>query len=230
MSSKLTLFLKIPQWESIVVPHYRYTQMTCWCYMNRTVIQHKVSPSSVQTVGKRLRNVFLKLFLVICILRLEIFSQLISNTHTEEQNCDHPCNQNLAHLRSNTFMLTNQVFSLSFTFICCSWSLLSHIAGCFVEHLSVPIMCPRNGKNAQFTILESMILNDLLKLWIKPVILKRQSISVSWFLLTVFIFWLGFCEGNSVERKIYISLNKTAPCVRLLNATHQIGCQCELKL
>uniref|UniRef100_A0A8C0STR5 Nicastrin n=1 Tax=Canis lupus familiaris TaxID=9615 RepID=A0A8C0STR5_CANLF len=34
-----------------------------------------------------------------------------------------------------------------------------------------------------------------------------------------------FCRGNSVERKIYISLNKTAPCVRLLNATHQIGCQ-----
>ncbi|XP_044122618.1 nicastrin isoform X1 [Neovison vison] len=35
----------------------------------------------------------------------------------------------------------------------------------------------------------------------------------------------GFCRGNSVERKIYISVNKTAPCVRLLNATHQIGCQ-----
>lgn len=33
-----------------------------------------------------------------------------------------------------------------------------------------------------------------------------------------------------MERKIYISLNKTAPCVRLLNATHQIGCQCELRL
>ncbi|XP_074931391.1 nicastrin [Phalacrocorax aristotelis] len=35
----------------------------------------------------------------------------------------------------------------------------------------------------------------------------------------------GSCWGNSVERKIYIPLNKTAPCVRLLNATHQIGCQ-----
>ncbi|XP_007459990.1 PREDICTED: nicastrin isoform X2 [Lipotes vexillifer] len=35
----------------------------------------------------------------------------------------------------------------------------------------------------------------------------------------------GLCEGNSVEKKIYIPLNKTAPCVRLLNATHQIGCQ-----
>ncbi|KAM9294561.1 nicastrin [Gastrophryne carolinensis] len=35
----------------------------------------------------------------------------------------------------------------------------------------------------------------------------------------------GLCRGNSVERKIYIQLNSTAPCVRLLNATHQIGCQ-----
>lgn len=35
----------------------------------------------------------------------------------------------------------------------------------------------------------------------------------------------GLCQGNSVERKIYIPLNSTAPCVRLLNATHQIGCQ-----
>ncbi|XP_018088993.1 nicastrin isoform X2 [Xenopus laevis] len=33
------------------------------------------------------------------------------------------------------------------------------------------------------------------------------------------------CGGNSVERKIYIPLNSTAPCVRLLNATHQVGCQ-----
>uniref|UniRef100_A0A8C0BZS1 Nicastrin n=1 Tax=Buteo japonicus TaxID=224669 RepID=A0A8C0BZS1_9AVES len=39
------------------------------------------------------------------------------------------------------------------------------------------------------------------------------------------VFSLGSCQGNSVERKIYIPLNKTAPCVRLLNATHQIGCQ-----
>ncbi|XP_073498371.1 LOW QUALITY PROTEIN: nicastrin [Phyllobates terribilis] len=35
----------------------------------------------------------------------------------------------------------------------------------------------------------------------------------------------ALCCGNSVERKIYVSLNSTAPCVRLLNATHQIGCQ-----
>lgn len=41
------------------------------------------------------------------------------------------------------------------------------------------------------------------------------------------VFSSGSCQGNSVERKIYIPLNKTAPCVRLLNATHQIGCQCE---
>uniref|UniRef100_A0A670ZL45 Nicastrin n=1 Tax=Pseudonaja textilis TaxID=8673 RepID=A0A670ZL45_PSETE len=36
-----------------------------------------------------------------------------------------------------------------------------------------------------------------------------------------------FCSGrcNSVEKKIYIPLNRTATCVRLLNATHQIGCQ-----
>nr|XP_060613803.1 nicastrin [Anolis sagrei ordinatus] len=33
---------------------------------------------------------------------------------------------------------------------------------------------------------------------------------------------------NSVERKIYIPLNRTATCVRLLNATHQIGCQSSL--
>ncbi|XP_077645556.1 nicastrin isoform X3 [Lonchura striata] len=35
-------------------------------------------------------------------------------------------------------------------------------------------------------------------------------------------------RGNSVHRKIYIPLNHTAPCVRLLNATHQIGCQSSL--
>uniref|UniRef100_A0A667YLQ2 Nicastrin n=1 Tax=Myripristis murdjan TaxID=586833 RepID=A0A667YLQ2_9TELE len=30
---------------------------------------------------------------------------------------------------------------------------------------------------------------------------------------------------NSVEQKIYVELNNMVPCVRLLNATHQIGCQ-----
>uniref|UniRef100_A0A3Q3XES1 Nicastrin n=1 Tax=Mola mola TaxID=94237 RepID=A0A3Q3XES1_MOLML len=33
---------------------------------------------------------------------------------------------------------------------------------------------------------------------------------------------------NSVEKKIYVNLNNTVPCVRLLNATHQIGCQSSL--
>ncbi|KAM6153434.1 nicastrin [Erethizon dorsatum] len=44
-------------------------------------------------------------------------------------------------------------------------------------------------------------------------------------LLSFCVLLAGLCKGNSVERKIYIPLNKTAPCVRLLNATHQIGCQ-----
>ncbi|XP_031245749.1 nicastrin [Mastomys coucha] len=44
-------------------------------------------------------------------------------------------------------------------------------------------------------------------------------------LLSFSVVLAGLCRGNSVERKIYIPLNKTAPCVRLLNATHQIGCQ-----
>ncbi|XP_026573476.1 nicastrin [Pseudonaja textilis] len=35
----------------------------------------------------------------------------------------------------------------------------------------------------------------------------------------------GSGRCNSVEKKIYIPLNRTATCVRLLNATHQIGCQ-----
>uniref|UniRef100_A0A669BBH1 Nicastrin n=1 Tax=Oreochromis niloticus TaxID=8128 RepID=A0A669BBH1_ORENI len=33
---------------------------------------------------------------------------------------------------------------------------------------------------------------------------------------------------NSVENKIYVHLNYSIPCVRLLNATHQIGCQSSL--
>ncbi|KAM5293554.1 nicastrin [Glossophaga mutica] len=43
-------------------------------------------------------------------------------------------------------------------------------------------------------------------------------------LLSFCVLLAGLCGGNSVERKIYIPLNRTAPCVRLLNATHQIGC------
>ncbi|XP_056400877.1 nicastrin isoform X2 [Hyla sarda] len=46
-----------------------------------------------------------------------------------------------------------------------------------------------------------------------------RSLGVSVILLA------ALCHGSSVERKIYIPLNSTAPCVRLLNATHQIGCQ-----
>lgn len=45
------------------------------------------------------------------------------------------------------------------------------------------------------------------------------------------LYWLFFpllgVSCNSVEKKIYVNLNYTVPCVRLLNATHQIGCQCE---
>uniref|UniRef100_A0A3B5MQJ6 Nicastrin n=1 Tax=Xiphophorus couchianus TaxID=32473 RepID=A0A3B5MQJ6_9TELE len=38
-----------------------------------------------------------------------------------------------------------------------------------------------------------------------------------------------FCINcNSVENKIYVKLNYTVPCVRLLNSTHQIGCQSSL--
>ncbi|XP_029437535.1 nicastrin isoform X2 [Rhinatrema bivittatum] len=44
-------------------------------------------------------------------------------------------------------------------------------------------------------------------------------------LCNVLLLLSGSSRGNSVERKIYIPLNKTAPCVRLMNATHQIGCQ-----
>ncbi|XP_069565046.1 LOW QUALITY PROTEIN: nicastrin [Brachyistius frenatus] len=45
--------------------------------------------------------------------------------------------------------------------------------------------------------------------------------------LIVCLFFIGV-SSNSVEKKIYVSLNYTVPCVRLLNATHQIGCQSSL--
>uniref|UniRef100_A0A673A9I5 Nicastrin n=1 Tax=Sphaeramia orbicularis TaxID=375764 RepID=A0A673A9I5_9TELE len=45
-------------------------------------------------------------------------------------------------------------------------------------------------------------------------------------LIVVFPFTGVGC--NSVEKKIYVHLNYTVPCVRLLNATHQIGCQSSL--
>ncbi|XP_030219147.1 nicastrin [Gadus morhua] len=53
-------------------------------------------------------------------------------------------------------------------------------------------------------------------------------ISTKWIihLLLCGLFYGVSC--NSVEQKIYINLNDTVPCVRLLNATHQIGCQSSL--
>ncbi|XP_018613565.1 nicastrin [Scleropages formosus] len=42
--------------------------------------------------------------------------------------------------------------------------------------------------------------------------------------LTLFVAYKGV-GCSSVQQKIYVQLNKTFPCVRLLNATHQIGCQ-----
>ncbi|XP_026230478.1 nicastrin [Anabas testudineus] len=45
--------------------------------------------------------------------------------------------------------------------------------------------------------------------------------------LLVCCFYLGV-RCNSVEKKIYVHLNYKIPCVRLLNATHQIGCQSSL--
>nr|XP_057947361.1 nicastrin [Doryrhamphus excisus] len=44
-------------------------------------------------------------------------------------------------------------------------------------------------------------------------------------ILCIFVIGAG-C--TSVEKKIYVHLNYTFPCVRLLNATHQIGCQSSL--
>uniref|UniRef100_A0A8C8I0Y3 Nicastrin n=1 Tax=Oncorhynchus tshawytscha TaxID=74940 RepID=A0A8C8I0Y3_ONCTS len=50
-----------------------------------------------------------------------------------------------------------------------------------------------------------------------------------WKLVTSIQLFLFFCLSdvscNSVAQKIYVELNNTVPCVRLLNATHQIGCQ-----
>ncbi|CAL1579108.1 unnamed protein product [Knipowitschia caucasica] len=48
-------------------------------------------------------------------------------------------------------------------------------------------------------------------------------------ILCLFIcsFVTGIC-CNSMEKKIYLNLNYTVACVRLLNATHQIGCQSSL--
>ncbi|KAK9391368.1 nicastrin [Crotalus adamanteus] len=56
---------------------------------------------------------------------------------------------------------------------------------------------------------------------------RMKARVAAWVLFGIFLCVLapdsGWC--NSVEKKIYIPLNRTATCVRLLNATHQIGCQ-----
>ncbi|XP_049454184.1 nicastrin [Epinephelus fuscoguttatus] len=47
--------------------------------------------------------------------------------------------------------------------------------------------------------------------------------------VNLLVCWFSIGVGcNSVEKKIYVHLNNTVPCVRLLNATHQIGCQSHL--
>ncbi|XP_034558284.1 nicastrin [Notolabrus celidotus] len=48
-------------------------------------------------------------------------------------------------------------------------------------------------------------------------------------MINLIVCWFFIGVGcNSVEKKIYVHLNYTVPCVRLLNATHQIGCQSSL--
>ncbi|KAL7842247.1 hypothetical protein SRHO_G00239360 [Serrasalmus rhombeus] len=49
--------------------------------------------------------------------------------------------------------------------------------------------------------------------------------SFKWFPLLVVSLFHTSVRCSSVEQKIYVELNSTVPCVRLLNATHQIGCQ-----
>ncbi|KAM9439869.1 nicastrin [Clarias gariepinus] len=54
---------------------------------------------------------------------------------------------------------------------------------------------------------------------------KMGPISSKWIHLVLVCFFYSYVSCSSVEQKIYVVLNKTTPCVRLLNATHQIGCQ-----
>ncbi|KAG7525022.1 nicastrin [Solea senegalensis] len=49
--------------------------------------------------------------------------------------------------------------------------------------------------------------------------------SSKWISNLLFCCFFAGISCNSVEKKIYLHLNYTFPCVRLLNATHQIGCQ-----
>ncbi|RVE60976.1 hypothetical protein OJAV_G00166020 [Oryzias javanicus] len=53
-------------------------------------------------------------------------------------------------------------------------------------------------------------------------------LSDKWIVNVVLCLLFVGVSSNSVEKKIYIELNETFPCVRLLNATHQIGCQSSL--
>ncbi|XP_028832847.1 nicastrin [Denticeps clupeoides] len=49
--------------------------------------------------------------------------------------------------------------------------------------------------------------------------------SVKWVLSVALCALFRSAGCNSVEQKIYVDLNNTIPCVRLLNGTHQMGCQ-----
>ncbi|XP_063073094.1 nicastrin [Engraulis encrasicolus] len=46
-----------------------------------------------------------------------------------------------------------------------------------------------------------------------------------WIITVAFCWFIQIASGSGVEQKIYVELNNTVPCVRLLNATHQMGCQ-----
>ncbi|KAM9790169.1 nicastrin [Syngnathus typhle] len=54
------------------------------------------------------------------------------------------------------------------------------------------------------------------------------SLSSKWTVIFLFCICFIGVGCTAVEKKIYVHLNYTVPCVRLLNATHQIGCQSSL--
>ncbi|XDV28377.1 hypothetical protein PO909_031703 [Leuciscus waleckii] len=53
----------------------------------------------------------------------------------------------------------------------------------------------------------------------------EDLISINCVKLLIIALFYTCVSCSSVEQKIYVELNDTVPCVRLLNATHQIGCQ-----
>ncbi|XP_077086613.1 nicastrin [Siphateles boraxobius] len=53
----------------------------------------------------------------------------------------------------------------------------------------------------------------------------EDLISINCVKLVIIALFYTCVSCSSVEQKIYVELNDTVPCVRLLNATHQIGCQ-----